>query len=238
MDCSPPGSSVHGILQARVLERAAISFSMGASRPRDGTWISRTVGRFFTIWTINYTSIVKKKKKKNANLIYFFAIFKKKKRLVPLSYPLIHSTLSAFVPFKCIYWPIFSDLKPFPHLFLLPHLCREHGYWGHNFYTFSWGENIEFVAIFEKSPVSFHCYEGQKQISKNIKGDITTRGVHSQGRDVIFPFHRSFVPGEPVTRATCHKALWHTTHQNLQAMLRLKMHGERAKVSSTSGLQP
>ena len=35
MDCSPPGSSVHGILQARVLEWAAISFSRGSSRPRD-----------------------------------------------------------------------------------------------------------------------------------------------------------------------------------------------------------
>ena len=37
MDCSPPGSSVHGILQARVLEWVAISFSRGSSRPRDWT---------------------------------------------------------------------------------------------------------------------------------------------------------------------------------------------------------
>ena len=35
MDCSPPGSSVHGILQARILEWVAISFSTGSSRPRD-----------------------------------------------------------------------------------------------------------------------------------------------------------------------------------------------------------
>ena len=35
MDCSPPGSSVHGILQARRLEWVAISFSKGSSRPRD-----------------------------------------------------------------------------------------------------------------------------------------------------------------------------------------------------------
>src|SRR5574340_872311 len=34
MDCSPPGSSVHGILKARILERVAISFSRGSSRPR------------------------------------------------------------------------------------------------------------------------------------------------------------------------------------------------------------
>ena len=35
MDYSPPGSSVHGILQARILERVAVSFSRGSSRPRD-----------------------------------------------------------------------------------------------------------------------------------------------------------------------------------------------------------
>ena len=36
MDCNPPSSSVHGILQARILEWVAISFSRGYSRPRDG----------------------------------------------------------------------------------------------------------------------------------------------------------------------------------------------------------
>ena len=35
VDCSPPGSSVHGILQARILERVAVSFSKGSSSPRD-----------------------------------------------------------------------------------------------------------------------------------------------------------------------------------------------------------
>ena len=46
--CSPPGSSVHGILQARILEWVAISFSRGSSRPRDRTPISSTAGGFFT----------------------------------------------------------------------------------------------------------------------------------------------------------------------------------------------
>ena len=36
MDCSPPGSSVHGILQARVLEWVAMPFSRRSSQPRDG----------------------------------------------------------------------------------------------------------------------------------------------------------------------------------------------------------
>ena len=40
MDCSLPGSSVHGILQARILEWVAISFSRGSSQPRDWTCIS------------------------------------------------------------------------------------------------------------------------------------------------------------------------------------------------------
>ena len=47
-DCSPPGSSVHGILQARILGWVAISFSRGSSRPRDGTWVSCLAGWFFT----------------------------------------------------------------------------------------------------------------------------------------------------------------------------------------------
>ena len=46
----PPGSSVHGILQARILEWVVIPFSRGSSWPRDWTWISRIAGRFFTIW--------------------------------------------------------------------------------------------------------------------------------------------------------------------------------------------
>ena len=49
-DCSPRGSSVHGILQARILEQVAIPFSRGSSQPRDWTWISCIAGRFLTIW--------------------------------------------------------------------------------------------------------------------------------------------------------------------------------------------
>ena len=48
MDCSSPGSSVHGILQERVLEWVAISFSRGSSPARDQTRVSYTAGGFFT----------------------------------------------------------------------------------------------------------------------------------------------------------------------------------------------
>ena len=50
MDYSPPGSSVHGTLHARILEWVAISFSKGSSKPRDRTQVSCTAGRLFTIW--------------------------------------------------------------------------------------------------------------------------------------------------------------------------------------------
>ena len=49
MDFSLPGSSVHGILQARILEWVAISFSRESSQPGDWTWVSCSAGRFFTI---------------------------------------------------------------------------------------------------------------------------------------------------------------------------------------------
>ena len=48
MDCSLPGSAVHGIFQAIVLEWIAISFSRGSFRPRDRTWVSRIIDRRLT----------------------------------------------------------------------------------------------------------------------------------------------------------------------------------------------
>ena len=50
MDCSLPGSSVHGIDQARILEWVAISFSRRSSWSRDWTLVSHIVGRCFTVW--------------------------------------------------------------------------------------------------------------------------------------------------------------------------------------------
>ena len=53
MDCSLPGSSVHGIVQARILEWVAILFSRGSSQPSNWTGLSLIAGRFFTIWATN-----------------------------------------------------------------------------------------------------------------------------------------------------------------------------------------
>ena len=52
MDGSPPGSSVHELFQARILEWVAISFSWGSSPPRDWTQVTHIAGRFFTVWAI------------------------------------------------------------------------------------------------------------------------------------------------------------------------------------------
>ena len=51
LPCSPPGSSVHGIFQARILEGVAIFFSRESSWPRDRTQVFHIAGRLFTLWT-------------------------------------------------------------------------------------------------------------------------------------------------------------------------------------------
>ena len=59
-DRSPPGTSVHGIIQARALEWVTISSSMGSSQPRYWIQVSCTAGRFFTVWATGkpYNTII------------------------------------------------------------------------------------------------------------------------------------------------------------------------------------
>ena len=49
MDCSLPGSSVHGIPQARILEWVVVPFSRESSQPRDHTQVSCIAGGFFSV---------------------------------------------------------------------------------------------------------------------------------------------------------------------------------------------
>ena len=58
MDCSLPGSSVHGMLQVRILGWLAISFSRESSQTRDQTWVSCIAGRFFTFWVTRERNVV------------------------------------------------------------------------------------------------------------------------------------------------------------------------------------
>ena len=53
--CNPMDYTVHGILQARILEWVAIPFSRGSCQPRDWTQVSRIVGGFFTCWATRET---------------------------------------------------------------------------------------------------------------------------------------------------------------------------------------
>ena len=57
-DSSPPGSSVHGILQVRILQWVAISFSRGSSQIRHQMWVSCIANRFFTIWATREAPIM------------------------------------------------------------------------------------------------------------------------------------------------------------------------------------
>ena len=63
VDCSPPdsgalsGSSVHEILQVRILEWVAVSFSRGSSQPRGWTWVTCTAGRLLTNWATRELSL-------------------------------------------------------------------------------------------------------------------------------------------------------------------------------------
>ena len=79
MDCSPPGPSVHGILQARILEFVAVPFSRGSSSPRDWTQISPIADRSFTVWTT--------RKPKSAILQYKIKIKKKYIKSIGLRNP-------------------------------------------------------------------------------------------------------------------------------------------------------
>ena len=63
--CDPMDYTVHGNLQARILEWVAFTLSMGSSQPRDRTWVSHIAGGFFTSWaTREAPYCVKKKERK------------------------------------------------------------------------------------------------------------------------------------------------------------------------------
>ena len=70
-DCSLPGSSVHGVFQARVLDWVAISCSRGSSWPRDRTQVSSIADRRFTVRTTREAQNVVELQKKNPMNLWF-----------------------------------------------------------------------------------------------------------------------------------------------------------------------
>ena len=110
MDCSPPGSSSHRILQARILEWVAGPCSRGSSQPKDQTQVSHIADKRFTIWAtreaLNMTAMVK--------YWNFVALFITSIILAPWA-PGNHGSVSV-----TLYWFAFSRI-----------LCK----WSHTFYT-------------------------------------------------------------------------------------------------------
>ena len=70
MDCNLPGSSIHGILQARVLGWVAICFSRGSSWSRDWTWISCFMGRLFMVWATRQSTLGKVKNSRKGIIVW------------------------------------------------------------------------------------------------------------------------------------------------------------------------
>ena len=113
MDCSLPGSSVHGIFQVRVLEWVAISFSRESSQPKDRTWVSHVAGRHFTIWATREVQAVLR---------------------APFSFPLAAGTKFPAVAPQSLAWNSVPSMCPSFTLrllqcmsyFLRPLLCSPH----------------------------------------------------------------------------------------------------------------
>ena len=72
-DCSPPGSSVLGVLQARILKWVTIPFSRGSSQPGNQTWVSLIAGRFFTSWATREAPANEWKEVKSLSRVRLFA---------------------------------------------------------------------------------------------------------------------------------------------------------------------
>ena len=110
MDCSLPGSSVHGILQARILEWVAISFSRGSSWPRDQTQVSCIADRFFTAWAIREALVYKTclmDSKLHKHNIWSQVSLRKKKKKASLQTKLVEVMefqLSSFKSWKMMLW--------------------------------------------------------------------------------------------------------------------------------------
>ena len=108
MDCSLPGSSLHGILQATVLEWVAISFSRGSSWTRDRTQVSHIPGRRFNLWaTLRLFFLLTLVLSFSVDLCWLFYKFLKSIQL--FHFPIIHLPGYSFCYFH-LYTQIFYSI--------------------------------------------------------------------------------------------------------------------------------
>ena len=119
MDRSPPGSSVHGILQARILEWVAISYSRGSSQPRDQTHVSyiSSTGRWVLYHHLppgKLVSVIIEKRYKDVRMQKSFSVVALS--IFPASLPSStppHLTFSFRVPLrKILPWNSQSHFEP------------------------------------------------------------------------------------------------------------------------------
>ena len=110
IDCSLPGSSVHGILQARILEWVPIPFSRRSFWPRDWTKVACTAGRFFTVWVARQA------------LLHFIWLQSSKGK--ELFYDMKIKGNSKFSVYKCLLKHNHAHLFPYCLQFLLCYNCR------------------------------------------------------------------------------------------------------------------
>ena len=142
MDCSLPGSSLHGILRARILEWVVYPFSRGSSWPRNWTEVSCIVGGFFTSWATreahNVRSLRKVEKKKKKRLSCFvswiFLLFRREcmqnsniflARKLESSCSVAKLCLTLCDPMDC-------STPGFPVLHYLPEFAQTHVHWVNN----------------------------------------------------------------------------------------------------------
>ena len=129
MDCSPPGSSVHGILQVRILEWVAMPSYKGSSQPRDWTQVSYIAGRFFTSWaTREASSLIQPLKLCTSHLILIFHYYLKQFFGLTMTFRILApqpgvepvprwslGILTAGLPQECLIWSL--NTSPYLYFF-------------------------------------------------------------------------------------------------------------------------
>ena len=143
IDCSLPSSSVHGILQARILEWIAISFSRGCSHPRDRTRVSCLAGRSSTNWPTRESQIqvLSAINLKDKQKIFFFCF--------PSFYLICFLRVNFF---SCDYYCHFPLVSCFSYIFLF----FSWGVFPFYFWWFSYVHNEEVVFKFAHMFSSFN----------------------------------------------------------------------------------
>ena len=134
MDCSLPGSSVHGIFQARILEWVAISFSRRTSPPRDWTWVSCIVRRILYHWATREVRV---------SWLGFRSILHVTKAKV----------LDCFVLFTVIIPEVFFNSSYFLHQILINQNSLVAGK-KRMFIHIAFVENLKFLAMIQQSQIT------------------------------------------------------------------------------------